>query len=322
MLGLGYPGGPRVEAAARDGDPARFAFPRPLTGQRGCDFSFSGLKTAVRHRILALGDAAADPATVADLCASFQAAAADSLADRTGRALDLLAAEDATPTALVVAGGVAANLALRARLARLATARGLPLVAPPLHLCGDNAVMIAWAAIERLRLGPVDDQGGAGARAVAAAGAGAAPGGLMLNALPSPAALWHHRPQLSRRSERGDGHLGETGGTLAGLLAAGAVMDSTPDAPVGREALPVALQAPTGTPKVTLRLQNGQVVTLDGPPLRPADIDPTCHGYGPGAGGSFKLVLPVAEELQVQPDGGSESPRTAPSTDSAPRRRG
>jgi N6-L-threonylcarbamoyladenine synthase len=159
MLGLGYPGGPKVEAAARDGDPARFAFPRPLAGQPGCDFSFSGLKTAVRHRILALGDAAADPVTVASLCASFQAAAADSLADRTGRALDLLAAEHATPTALVVAGGVAANLALRERLTRLAATRGLPLVAPPLHLCGDNAVMIAWAAIERLRPGPIDDQG-------------------------------------------------------------------------------------------------------------------------------------------------------------------
>jgi hypothetical protein len=83
--------------------------------------------------------------------------------------------------------------------------------------------------------------------------------------------------------------------TLAGLLAAGAVLDNAPSAPVGREALPVAPQAPAGTPKVTLRLQNGQVVTLDLPPFRPADIDPTCHGYGPGAGGSFKLVLPVAE---------------------------
>ena len=89
--------------------------------------------------------------------------------------------------------------------------------------------------------------------------------------------------------------------TLAGLLAAGVVLDSTPDAPVGREALPVALQPPTGTPMVTLRLQNGQVVTLDGPPLRPADIDPTCHGYGPGAGGSFKLVLPVAEDSRCRP---------------------
>ncbi len=158
MLGLGYPGGPRVEAAARNGDPARFRFPRPLAGQPGCDFSFSGLKTAVRQQILSLGERAADPQVVADLCAGFQAAAADALADRTARALARYTAEDPEADTLVVTGGVAANLHLRERLGRLAAEKGFRLVAPPLHLCGDNAVMVAWAAIERLRLGMVDDQ--------------------------------------------------------------------------------------------------------------------------------------------------------------------
>lgn len=158
MLGLGYPGGPRVEQAARSGDPARFRFPRPLIGQEGCDFSFSGLKTAVRQRILALGERAAEPQTVADLCAGFQAAAADALVDRTARALARFTAEHPAADTLVVAGGVAANLYLRERLAHAAADQGFRLVAPPLHLCGDNAVMVAWAAFERLRLGPVDDQ--------------------------------------------------------------------------------------------------------------------------------------------------------------------
>jgi N6-L-threonylcarbamoyladenine synthase len=158
MLGLGYPGGPAVEAAAREGDPRRFAFPRPLRGQPGCDFSFSGLKTAVRQQVLALGQAAVVPGTIADLCASFQAAAADVLADRTGRALDRFAGENPDADTLVVAGGVAANLALRERLGEVARDRGFRLVAPPLALCGDNAVMVAWAGVERLRLGAVDDQ--------------------------------------------------------------------------------------------------------------------------------------------------------------------
>ena len=158
MLGLGYPGGPAVESAAREGDPARFAFPRPLRGQPGCDFSFSGLKPAVRQRVLALDQAATEPGTIADLCAGFQAAAADVLADRTGRALERFSAEHPDADTLVVAGGVAANLALRERLGEVARRRGFRLVAPPLHLCGDNAVMVAWAGVERLRLDAIDDQ--------------------------------------------------------------------------------------------------------------------------------------------------------------------
>lgn len=158
MLGLGYPGGPAVESRAEAGDPARFDLPRPLIGKAGCDFSFSGLKTAVRHQILALGSAAAEPQTIADLCAGFQAAVGDVLADRTLRAMRRFAADHASGRTLVLAGGVAANRYLRRRLDALTAAHGFRLVAPPLPLCTDNAVMVAWAGIERLRCGPIDDQ--------------------------------------------------------------------------------------------------------------------------------------------------------------------
>ena len=154
LLGLGYPGGPAVERAARSGDPARFAFPRPLKGRPGCDFSFAGLKTAVRQAAEAAGDLS--PQLVADMAASFQQAVADSLADRTGRALEIFRQRHPEGTALVVAGGVAANTLLRERLTRLAAEHGLDFIAPPLKLCTDNAAMIAWAGVERLRLGLVD----------------------------------------------------------------------------------------------------------------------------------------------------------------------
>ena len=153
MLGLGHPGGPRVEAAARGGDPCRFRLPRPLHGQNHCNFSFSGLKTAVRQTILAAAEV--DPSFVADLCASFEAAVADCLADRTERALRRLEG-DAAARHLVVAGGVAANRRIQDRLRRLAAAHGTTLVVPPLALCGDNGVMVAWAGIERLALGLTD----------------------------------------------------------------------------------------------------------------------------------------------------------------------
>jgi len=154
LLGLGYPGGPAVERAAAEGDPARFALPRPLLGRPGCDFSFSGLKTAVRHALESLGEASARDR--ADLAASFQAAVAAVLADRTARALERFRAETGLPGPLVVAGGVAANATLRARLATLAAEGGGRLVAPPPALCTDNAAMIAWAGLERLRLGADD----------------------------------------------------------------------------------------------------------------------------------------------------------------------
>ncbi len=156
LLGLGYPGGPAVEAAARDGDATRFALPRPMAGRPGCDLSFSGLKTAVRHAVAGLPGGAARPADAADLAASFQAAAADSLADRTANAIERFRAEHPAGRTLVVAGGVAANAEIRRVLGDCAAAGGLEFVAPPAGLCTDNAAMIAWAGLERLRLGLTD----------------------------------------------------------------------------------------------------------------------------------------------------------------------
>jgi N6-L-threonylcarbamoyladenine synthase len=112
----------------------------------------------VRHAILKLGEAALEPQTLADLCAGFQTAAAESVADRTRRAIALFRQRHPQARTLVVAGGVAANAAIRARLRALADSEGFRLVAPPLALCGDNAVMIAWAGQERLALGPADDR--------------------------------------------------------------------------------------------------------------------------------------------------------------------
>lgn len=151
VLGLGYPGGAAVERAARAGDPGRFALPRPMRGRNDCHFSFSGLKTALIHAVDGLPPGALADRDVADLCASFQAAAGDSLVDRTHQALR----RTRTDT-LVVAGGVAANGYLRERLAALAGAEGVRLVAPPQRLCTDNGAMIAWAGLERLRLGLSD----------------------------------------------------------------------------------------------------------------------------------------------------------------------
>jgi N6-L-threonylcarbamoyladenine synthase len=157
LLGLPYPGGPQVESEAAKGDPERFALPRPMLGRPKPDFSLSGLKTALRieaERAAPLSDQ-----DVADLCAGFQAAVVDVVADRTRVALRAFRERVGHPTALVVAGGVAANDAIRRALARLATESGLKLVAPPLNLCGDNGAIIAWAGLERLRLGLIDDLG-------------------------------------------------------------------------------------------------------------------------------------------------------------------
>jgi N6-L-threonylcarbamoyladenine synthase len=156
MLNLGYPGGPAVERAARQGDPCRFALPRPMLGRPGCHFSFSGLKTAVKQMVDKLGEEAREERAIADLCASFQAAAADALADRSRNALAEFRRLHPQGSTLVIAGGVAANTYLRARMESLAEAEDVRLVAPPPRLCTDNAAMIAWAGIERLRLGLVD----------------------------------------------------------------------------------------------------------------------------------------------------------------------
>lgn len=155
MLGLPYPGGPQVEDQAQRGDPERFAFPRPMAGRPGADFSLSGLKTAVRleaQRIAPL-----TTTDVADLCASFQAAVVDVLVERTRAGLRLFRAAAGPPSGLVVAGGVAANGAIRRALARLAGETGVRIVTPPHALCADNGAMIAWTGIERLQRGLVDD---------------------------------------------------------------------------------------------------------------------------------------------------------------------
>ncbi len=155
LLGLGWPGGPAVERLALSGDPTRYALPRPLLGRPGCDFSFSGLKTAVAHLVAAYPAGPLPERDAADIAAGFQRAVADVMADRAGNAMDAFAVRHASRT-LVVAGGVAANAALRVALSIAAERRGFSLVAPPLRLCGDNAVMVAWTGIERLRLGLTD----------------------------------------------------------------------------------------------------------------------------------------------------------------------
>jgi len=154
LLGLDYPGGPAIEHAARHGDPGRFALPRPLKGREGCDFSFSGLKTAVRQVIADKGPFG--PHETADLAAAIELAICDCLVDRTANALAWFRRHHPEGTSLVAAGGVAANLRLRDRLAALAASAGLAFVAPPVALCTDNGAMIAWAGLERLRLGLVD----------------------------------------------------------------------------------------------------------------------------------------------------------------------
>ena len=154
LLGLPYPGGPAVEQAAKTGDPKRFALPRPLIDRPGADFSFSGLKTAVR--LAAEAAAPLSDQDVADLCASFQMAVTDIVANRADHAMRAFRDNHDGPHVLVVAGGVAANEALRAALREAATRHGFRLVAPPARLCSDNAVMIAWAGAERFARGLTD----------------------------------------------------------------------------------------------------------------------------------------------------------------------
>ncbi|MGK2285542.1 tRNA (adenosine(37)-N6)-threonylcarbamoyltransferase complex transferase subunit TsaD [Pedomonas sp. V897] len=150
LLNLGFPGGPAVERTARSGDARRFALPRPLKGTAEPHFSFAGLKTAVLREVEKLG--VPTDQDKEDLAASFQQAVVDCIIDRTRRALALAP----KATALVVGGGVAANTAIRTALTALAAERGLPFVAPPHWLCTDNAAMIAWAGLERFKLGKTD----------------------------------------------------------------------------------------------------------------------------------------------------------------------
>lgn len=154
MLGLPYPGGPKVERAAKDGDATRFALPRPMLGRADANFSLSGLKTAVRNeasRIVPL-----EPQDISDLCASFQAAVLESTADRLSVGLRLFREQFGAPHALVAAGGVAANQAIRGALQEVADKAQTQLIMPPPALCTDNGAMIAWAGAERLALGLTD----------------------------------------------------------------------------------------------------------------------------------------------------------------------
>jgi len=159
LLGLPQPGGPEVERAAATGDPARFRLPRPLLDRAGCDLSFSGLKTAVlRARdTLVAGQGGLRRQDRADLCAGFQAAVCDVLAEKTRRALGVYMGAAPPAPLIAVAGGVAANGPVRAALQRVATGAGARFLAPPLALCTDNAAMIAYAGAELYRLGHRDD---------------------------------------------------------------------------------------------------------------------------------------------------------------------
>ncbi|WP_170391408.1 tRNA (adenosine(37)-N6)-threonylcarbamoyltransferase complex transferase subunit TsaD [Ruegeria arenilitoris] len=158
LLGLPQPGGPSVEAEARDGDPKRFRFPRPLLDRPGCDLSFSGLKTALmrmRDQIVA-EKGGLTRQDRADLCAGFQQAVVDTLAEKTRRAIALYLETNPAEPVIAVAGGVAANTAIRAALESVSAEAGARFTAPPLHLCTDNAAMIAYAGLERFRLGARD----------------------------------------------------------------------------------------------------------------------------------------------------------------------
>lgn len=154
LLGLPYPGGPHVEQVATSGDPKRFAFPRPMVGRPDANFSLSGLKTAVRNEADRL--APLEPQDIADLCASFQASVLESTKDRLHTGLKLFQEQFGAPRALVAAGGVAANQAIRSALQEVAAKAQTTMIIPPPALCTDNGAMIAWAGAERLALDMID----------------------------------------------------------------------------------------------------------------------------------------------------------------------
>jgi N6-L-threonylcarbamoyladenine synthase len=152
LLRLEWPGGPALERIAAKGDPASHKFPRPMMRRPGCELSFSGLKTAVAQTVQRIGADLTDGQR-ADIAASFQRAVVDVLADRAGHAMQMIRERFPAADLLVVAGGVASNASIRTGLADAARLRGFRLVAPPVRLCSDNAVMVAWTGIERLRQG-------------------------------------------------------------------------------------------------------------------------------------------------------------------------
>ena len=157
MLGLGYPGGPAVEEAAKKGEPGKFILPRPLKGRNGCNFSFSGLKTAVRTTIQRLPEGKLSKSNIRNLSLEFQTAVSDVIGDRVSNAVSEYKKLYPKGETLVIAGGVAANLSIRERLSHIAEDKSLRFIAPPQNLCTDNAAMIAWAGVERLKRKFIDD---------------------------------------------------------------------------------------------------------------------------------------------------------------------
>ena len=155
MLGLGCPGGPIIEQLAKQGNVKAFQLPLPLAKQNNCDFSFSGLKTAVKRIIDS--QEKIDEKFIQDICASFQYAVAQILCIKLEKAFTIYSAKHATDKKLIIAGGVAANNYLNNKFKKLAEENDFALFVPPIKLCTDNAAMIAWAGIERLRLGLVND---------------------------------------------------------------------------------------------------------------------------------------------------------------------
>lgn len=154
MLGLGYPGGPIVDKRAQSGNPSAFAFPRPLCDKPGCDFSFSGIKTAARTFLGRQNEALTDE-YINDFCASFQASVVDCIINRLNNAMKDERVRAANPKTLVVAGGVAKNSAIRAAMEKLAQKNKMIFAAPPMNLCTDNGAMIAWAGLENFAIGNV-----------------------------------------------------------------------------------------------------------------------------------------------------------------------
>lgn len=154
MLGLGYPGGPVVDKRASTGNSKAFNFPRPLCDKPGCDFSFSGIKTAARTFLEKAPTPYSDE-FINDFCASFQAAVVDCIVNRLNNAMHDERVIKTAPKTLVVAGGVAKNSAIRAAMEKLAAEKNMQFAAPPMNLCTDNGAMIAWAGLENYRIGKI-----------------------------------------------------------------------------------------------------------------------------------------------------------------------
>ena len=148
------PGGPNLEKLALKGDPEKYRFPRPLLGRPDCNFSLSGLKTAVRYKINQLCNISSQDK--ADISASFQKAVCDVIVDRCANAIDKCQLDLRKSLSFVAAGGVAANKSIRTALQTLSHQKGIQFIAPPISLCTDNAAMIAWAGVERFNKGDFD----------------------------------------------------------------------------------------------------------------------------------------------------------------------